>query len=491
MTSCASKTSYRVIALLLVCCLFFGFSTAPDANAELVMSTVAIAVGICALTAAGVYLVNSNHTSSSYSDFIGGKMQSYCDTYHDGADFSEVFASGVTAHSRGFTLPAIIAHNLTNFIDWFVSDNDLTVDSQKVLVSDTVWDFGTSFTAGTAKNEGTLSRIITAGTVFPIGSSIPISSSSNSTTGNFTVTFSDDGYYRGSVAGSAVLSCAPSKYAGHTVIGFGFFQKTSGNPSPFLITADGYTVAFGSGYTLKSSGLTASRSISASHRHNPYYPISDTAVVPTRPYQLNLFNTASGDSPDPELDPNDLLASAAASALALALANSLSTTMVEDLTHQEGGGEVVDPTDPDSDDSFIRNALTAISTALESFGDWISDAASDVVDAVGTLADKLAEWFGSVLEAIRALGLTISEFFSDFWDNLKESIRPNPTLPWGESLSGFGSIWHYVVEWLGYIGGFITLILSVWSSLPYAMVVPVYACIALILIFGVYRKFIS
>ena len=139
--------------------------------------------------------------------------------------------------------------------------------------------------------------------------------------------------------------------------------------------------------------------------------------------------------------------------------------------------------------------LVSIPPAQRSVIDGITSVGTDIRDGFGTIGAALASGFDNILEAVEALGLSISEFASDFWDTAEEKFgRMEPTVPFvvgDDSFAGFGAIWHYVVSWLGYISGFISLILSVWSSLPYAMVVPVYACVTLILVFGIYRKFIS
>lgn len=54
------------------------------------------------------------------------------------------------------------------------------------------------------------------------------------------------------------------------------------------------------------------------------------------------------------------------------------------------------------------------------------------------------------------------------------------------SLSG---IWYYVVQWVGSLGSFLGTLFTVWSTLPYAMVVPVYATAVVVIVFGVYKRF--
>lgn len=54
------------------------------------------------------------------------------------------------------------------------------------------------------------------------------------------------------------------------------------------------------------------------------------------------------------------------------------------------------------------------------------------------------------------------------------------------SLSG---IWHYVVTWVQSLGTWLTTMFTVWNSLPYAMVVPVYATAVIVIVLGVYKRF--
>lgn len=54
------------------------------------------------------------------------------------------------------------------------------------------------------------------------------------------------------------------------------------------------------------------------------------------------------------------------------------------------------------------------------------------------------------------------------------------------NLSG---IWHYVREWIASLGAWFSTVMTVWASLPYAMVVPVYASLVVVIVLGVYKRF--
>lgn len=61
------------------------------------------------------------------------------------------------------------------------------------------------------------------------------------------------------------------------------------------------------------------------------------------------------------------------------------------------------------------------------------------------------------------------------------------TLPnFNFNLSG---IWHYVREWITSLGAWFSTVLTVWAYLPYAMVVPVYAALVIVIVLGVYKRF--
>ena len=61
------------------------------------------------------------------------------------------------------------------------------------------------------------------------------------------------------------------------------------------------------------------------------------------------------------------------------------------------------------------------------------------------------------------------------------------TLPsFNFSLSG---IWHYVRDWVTSLGSWFTMVFTIWASLPYAIVVPVYATAVIIVVLGVYKRF--
>lgn len=53
----------------------------------------------------------------------------------------------------------------------------------------------------------------------------------------------------------------------------------------------------------------------------------------------------------------------------------------------------------------------------------------------------------------------------------------------------FSGIWHYVREWVGSISSWLSVMFTVWSHLPYAITVPVYATAVIVIVLGVYKRF--
>lgn len=55
----------------------------------------------------------------------------------------------------------------------------------------------------------------------------------------------------------------------------------------------------------------------------------------------------------------------------------------------------------------------------------------------------------------------------------------------------FKSIWHYVRDWVASLSQFFKLISLVWSRLPYPIVLPIYATLVIVIVIGVWRRFVS
>lgn len=96
------------------------------------------------------------------------------------------------------------------------------------------------------------------------------------------------------------------------------------------------------------------------------------------------------------------------------------------------------------------------------------------------LWDKLTGW----IDKSTTLTDSITESNNN---NLNDTV--NNILPLIKDGFGFVNIWHYVVSWVGSIGAFLGMLFTVWSGLPYAMVVPIYATAVIVIVIGMYRRF--
>lgn len=114
-------------------------------------------------------------------------------------------------------------------------------------------------------------------------------------------------------------------------------------------------------------------------------------------------------------------------------------------------------------------------------------------DGTGTLTDAqshaIAEDLTSALEQDRTVELVEESNppapSPDYSDVLLPLIPINvPSFNF--SLSG---IWHYVRDWVNSLGAWLSTLFSVWSILPYAIVVPVYACLVILIVLGLYKRF--
>lgn len=54
----------------------------------------------------------------------------------------------------------------------------------------------------------------------------------------------------------------------------------------------------------------------------------------------------------------------------------------------------------------------------------------------------------------------------------------------------FSGIWHYVVSWVQSLGSWFSMVFTVWSNLPYAIVLPVYATAVVVIIIGTLKRFL-
>lgn len=117
-------------------------------------------------------------------------------------------------------------------------------------------------------------------------------------------------------------------------------------------------------------------------------------------------------------------------------------------------------------------------------------------DGTGVLTDAQSEAItGTVSSAIVDSPVKTLEL-ADTANPPADPIDPSPVdiplLPFLDLPSfnfNLSGIWHYVREWVASLGAWFTLTFSVWQSLPYAIVVPVYASAVVVIVLGVYKRF--
>ena len=110
--------------------------------------------------------------------------------------------------------------------------------------------------------------------------------------------------------------------------------------------------------------------------------------------------------------------------------------------------------------------------------DVLTDAQSQAI--AGELTNALAR--DRMVELTRDTTAPITPDYSD----VLLPLIPINVPSFNFSLSG---IWHYVREWVTSLGAWLSYLFSIWAILPYAIVVPVYACLVIVIVLGVYKRF--
>ncbi len=492
---------YKFLAVLLVVALLFSFVLPrPQAKAVALVDDALLLAGaaVAVMIAAGIVFTSQNTDADSFGSYIAGKIDNFISS--EGTGSVSEYASGISLNPNGVGLNVSdpTMRFLDRFFNWFKGEESLTSESVQIFPSFSsrsgisrfyypcyftldgyiyyVWKTDTGIMMRRSLGNGSSSS-------FLVG---PILASSASISGLYPYFYVD--------FDNKLFSCSGESYGS-------FIDWVNSN----LTTID-KSYQFGS--------------VSASYTANPAYTYSNTQTG-TVPFIIVIDETAAGGSGGNN-NKHDTARDAAISALELGLAGKLLSSVSQSSsgTEQEGGD-----TDVSSDVSGIRAAVNSIKnwldTGFKTFSEVCTQFFTDVrlffADFWTNFTTKLKEVFKTSLEAIQELlsnikaGISsaaeavktaiataadtiggkidsIGTKISDWWEEWRSSKNNKPSSYFG---AGFNSIWHYVVEWLSYIGGFISLVLNVWSVLPYGMVVPVYASVVLILYFGIYRKFIK
>ena len=485
---------FKFLAVLLVVALLFTFVfPRPQAKAIALVDDAVLVAGaaVAVMIAAGIYFTSQNTDADTFGSFISGKIDSFISS--EGSGSVSEYASGISLNPNGVGLNVSdpTMRFLDRFLNWFKGEENLSSDSKIIfpLFSSTWKSFSLP---ASFRLQSAYCHVFASGDLVYVRYT---SSSTGTVYQEVLTSYSSAGYNR-------------FQYC-NNVINYWFTNVSGGyNWSPRFRDSD------------IVSESTPYLDVSASYTANPAYSVSDTHSG-TLPFIIVIDETAAGGSGGNN-NKHDTARDAAISALQLGLAGKLLSSVSQSSsdTGEEGGD-----TNVSADVSGIRAAVNSIKnwldTGFKTFSEVCTQFFTDVrlffADFWTNFTTKLKEVFKTSLETIQDLlgniktGISsaaesiktavstaadtiggkidsIGTKISDWWEEWRSSKNDKPTSFFG---SGFNSIWHYVVEWLSYIGGFLSLVLNVWSVLPYGMVVPVYASVVLILYFGIYRKFIK
>lgn len=492
MTLSRNSIWIKFLAVLLFVALLLTFVLpSPQANAvALVDDALLLAGGAVALMiAAGVYFTSQNASTDDFGNYISSKIDQFISV--EGSGSVSDYASGISLNPSGVGLNVSdpTMRFLDRFLNWFKSEENLTSDSKTLFPQ----VFSGHFEPPTTlRLPNCYCYIYVSGTKL----FARYSSSSSGPVYQEHIGFRE------------------------TIYAYDFWVSNSNiywSPTTSSVSYH-WAPTFNDQYIISESNPYYD--VSASYTANPAYTYSNTQTG-TVPFIIVIDETVAGGSGG-NGNKHDTARDAAISALQLGLAGKLLSSVTESSADpgEEGGSS-----DVSSDVSGIRVAVNSIKnwldTGFKTFSDVCTQFFTDVrlffADFWTNFTTKLKEVFKTSLDAIQELlsnikaGISsaaeavktaiasaadtiggkidsIGTKISDWWEEWRSSKNDKPTPGFG---SGFNSIWHYVVEWLSYIGGFVSVVLNVWSVLPYGMVVPVYACIVLVLYFGLYRKFIK
>jgi hypothetical protein len=125
---------------------------------------------------------------------------------------------------------------------------------------------------------------------------------------------------------------------------------------------------------------------------------------------------------------------------------------------------------------------------FQSIWDWLKSFWTNLTETITGAISGVVEGVNSIVESIEAILEAVANPFAEFFTNFLPSFWNTLVGTINGSLLNFASIWHYVVSWVGSLGSGFALIRSVWSGLPYAMVVPIYSSIVITIVFFVFKR---
>lgn len=514
---------YKFLAVLLVVALLFTFVLPrPQAKAVSLVDDAVLVAGaaVAVMIAAGIYFTSQNTDADTFGSFISGKIDNFIS--FEGTGSVSEYASGISLNPDGVGLNVTdpTMRFLDRFLNWFKGEENLTSEETSL---GRFYNLDGYLLSSDFSHPHVLFTYDMGSLTLPLGSYDTLSFTTYTTS-----------KYQSCRMTSTLLSAIPQNYYSSNYSKVGIYASNTSSKISIgfcLYGPKNLNDLSGEWHWVPSSSynsydqathVSASdfSSFSASYTANPAYTYSNTQTG-TVPFIIVIDETAAGGSGG-NGNKHDSARDAAISALQLGLAGKLLSSVTESSADPgEDGGS----SDVSSDVSGIRAAVNSIKnwldTGFKTFSEVCTEFFTDVrlffADFWTNFTTKLKEVFKTSLDAIQELlsninaGISsaaesiktavstaadtiggkidsIGTKISDWYDEWRSSKNDKPTSFFG---SGFNSIWHYVVEWLSYIGGFLSLVLNVWSVLPYGMVVPVYASVVLILYFGIYRKFIK
>ena len=525
---------YKFLAVLLVVALLFTFVLPrPQAKAIALVDDAVLVAGaaVAVMIAAGIYFTSQNTDADTFGAYISGKIDDFIAS--EGTGSVSEYASGISLNPNGVGLNVSdpTMRFLDRFLNWFKADESLTSETSTLFNQYQVGDITlTPYFSSTDRVNPPSGTHLIPGQVYSCG---PHNISCRQVVGETSTSFQ----LYNSDTNAGLFSSTISSISPDLNLHYFFICLSKFDASNRIYVKYGYCYSDSSGIhyswpdlsgwgTTFANNITTSNpayhhgSLSASYTANTAYSVSDTQTG-TMPFIIVIDETASGGSGGNN-NKHDTARDAAISALQLGLVGKLlsSVTQSSSDSGQEGGDSNVS-----ADVSGIRAAVNSIKNWLDNgfktFSEVCTQFFTDVrlffADFWTNFTTKLQEVFKTSLDTIKELlsniktGISsaaesiktavstaadtiggkidsIGTKISDWWEEWRSSKNDKPSSFFG---AGFNSIWHYVVEWLSYIGGFLSLVLNVWSVLPYGMVVPVYASVVLILYFGIYRKFIK
>lgn len=251
----------------------------------------------------------------------------------------------------------------------------------------------------------------------------------------------------------------------------------SGNPSVFYVTdnftSGNFSVSDGA-YQIGNYRWAFSNAIIAvydtscneyafwSGRWNPstsqFTPSSGRVTFYTELYNLMMTTIQTGGSLSVSDLPSFPVASYSDPAYVTAIGSSFSeSSAVSDII-----GSVVQ-----SSDSFLSVPDFTVNPDLS---DAIGVNETGILSSIYTGVNSLVSGVGALVSDLVGFAASLPAYLASF--------------------SGkFLSIWHYVIDWVASLGSWLNTMFSIWSGLPSAMVLPVYATAVIVIVLGMYKRF--